>query len=150
MVCFFHKYFFGLIRQAKACLFSLRHNLEALTVFIFVLNFIIFAIYFSFIIPQMSNNIKPIDYVFPEWVMVFDDYYKHFFDGSAAMYFVLSTQCYNWRTGKYALYSLWMLWVFGLMQYLFQFQIDIYYIGIVCCIFLIFVYNFTKHVLINR
>lgn len=140
----------GIIRRAKALLFSLRYKIEAIVTIVAFLRIIDYNIYFCQSIPNILANRDPIDYVFPEWYMYYQEYTKHFSDGGFIYLLCLTSLSYNWRFGKWSLALLWFTWILGLCLLMSMFTIDFYYIGFVELIFAIFVYNFVKHALINR
>lgn len=133
-------------RQARACLFSLRHNLECLTVLLLILNALVYGLYFRYAIPQLLAGVSPKYYIYTEWFWTLITYCNHTFDGSFVLYMILTSLSYNWRIGKYALVCLWLLWIFSLLTLIFDFEIDWYYIGFICSVFLIFTLKFFKHV----
>lgn len=139
------------IRQAKHLLFSFRHYLEPLTVFMAFVVMVNYIVYFTVLIPQINASIQPEYYLFPEWFEYYLLVDNHVFNPSFITLLILTSLSYKWRkSAVISLRFLWALWFFGLAQIIFNFQHDIYYIGFVVTIFAIFVYYFVKHLLINR
>lgn len=133
-------------RQAKACLFSLRHNIEAIVVYSTFAKMIMFIFYFAQAYPSIKNKLAPKDYIFDDWYLVFNDYTKYFFDYSFTTLIIISSLSYKWRFGKWAVILLCIMWCFTNLILASNFKVDFYWWGGMAIIFLIFTIKFFRYV----